>query len=140
MTWTYHVSWRHSFNSLRVHLSRDLLLSNILIFVKIKTRNNTMCLTTSWNASAEVLTDGSTPTSCGSSHLHKTFKNQSYILFIHLPLFLQMVPPQHPIAKVIFIKALKNSHTCYSLHPIHSLSPILTDRFHPNTLGLKSST
>ena len=28
--------WLHSFNSLRMHLSRDLLLLDILIFVKIR--------------------------------------------------------------------------------------------------------
>ena len=36
MTWTYYVSWLHSFNSLRINSSKDLLLSDILIFVKIK--------------------------------------------------------------------------------------------------------
>ena len=36
MTWTNYVSWLHSFNSLRMHLSRDLLLLDILIFVEIK--------------------------------------------------------------------------------------------------------
>ena len=34
MSWAYHVSWLHSFNTLRMHLSRGLLSLDILIFVK----------------------------------------------------------------------------------------------------------
>ena len=37
----------------RMHLSMDLLLLDILIFVKIKKEINSFCFTESWNASAE---------------------------------------------------------------------------------------
>ena len=40
ISWTYYVSWLHIFNSLRVHLSRKMLLLDKLIFAKIKKTNN----------------------------------------------------------------------------------------------------
>ena len=52
MNWIYYVSWLHSFNSLRLHLSRDLLLLDI-IFVIIKKEMNSFRLIEFWNASVE---------------------------------------------------------------------------------------
>ena len=45
------MSWLHSFNTLRMDLSRDLLLLDILIFVK--TIKGMILCVAFWNASAE---------------------------------------------------------------------------------------
>ena len=44
MTWTYYVSRLHSFNTLRIHLSRNLLLLDILIFVKYYKGRHFSCI------------------------------------------------------------------------------------------------
>ena len=50
MTWTYYERLPR-FNTLRIHLSRDLLLLDILIFVKF-IKEIILCVAL-WNASAE---------------------------------------------------------------------------------------
>ena len=72
MTLTYYVSWLHSFDTLRIQLSRDLLSLDILIFVKII--KEMILRVALWNTNAEGICDTKRPGSYNEGYFEQMKK------------------------------------------------------------------